>query len=468
MVLAGGSGQRMGLATPKQLLKIAGKSILEHTLTEFQQAPEVDEIIVLMNPGFIADAEKIVRGAGLTKVSRVLPGGTSRNATTQLALDAVAHYSPDTKLLLHDAVRPLLGQRVISDSVTALDSYDAVDVAIPSADTIIRVEDDVLVDVPPRSELRRGQTPQSFRLGTLSAAYAKAWEDPNFEATDDCSVVLRYSPDTPVYVVPGSEQNMKVTEPLDIFLADKLFQLSSSTAPAFTPEEYTKQLSGTTTVVFGGSYGIGAEVAKLIEDHGGRVFRYSRSATRTDVGNLDDCTAALAQAHAATGNIHYVVNTAGILRVGRLDQTSAAEIEESLRVNYLAPVHIAQAAYPYLSQTQGHLLLYTSSSYTRGRASYSLYSSAKAGTVNLTQALADEWSEDGVRINCINPERTRTPMRRQAFGDEPADSLLSAEQVARTSLDVMLSDLTGQVIDVRRAEPSSGGEGSGQEEASAG
>lgn len=77
--------------------------------------------------------------------------------------------------------------------------------------------------------------------------------------------------------------------------------------------------------------------------------------------------------------------------------------------------------------------------------------------VNLTQALADEWSDIPVRVNCINPERTSTPMRTQAFGTEPADTLLSSKAVALTSLDVLLSSLTGHIIDVRRVEPAETG-----------
>lgn len=453
VVLAGGSGQRIGLSTPKQLLKIAGKTILEHTLDVFERSAWIDEVIVMMNPGFVSDAEVLVKKAGLSKVSRVLPGGTSRNATTQLALDALSHYSAaNTNVLFHDAVRPMLSQRVIEDCVTALGSFEAVDVAIPSSDTIIEVDDDVITDVPTRSRLRRGQTPQAFRMSTIRDAYAKAWNDPAFEATDDCTVVLRYLPEVPIHVVAGEEQNMKVTQPVDIFIADKLFQLATAATPDFTDQDHADLLAGKTIVVFGGSYGIGAGVADLTEKHGARVFRYSRSTTRTDVADPDDIAAALEQAHSATGRIDFVVNTAGVLRIGRLDRTSTAEIEETLKVNYLAPVNIARAAFPYLAQTGGQLLLYTSSSYTRGRGEYSLYSSTKAATVNLTQALADEWSEDGVRINCINPERTQTPMRTKAFGDEPSGSLLSADKVARTSVDVLLSDLTGHVIDVRRED----------------
>ena len=99
----------------------------------------------------------------------------------------------------------------------------------------------------------------------------------------------------------------------------------------------------------------------------------------------------------------------------------------------------------------GQVVLFTSSSYTRGRAGYSAYSATKAGVVNLTQALAEEWETSRVRINCINPQRTRTPMRTQAFGDEPVDSLLVPADVARVTLNVAASDLTGQIVTVNVA-----------------
>src|SRR5581483_6616968 len=85
-----------------------------------------------------------------------------------------------------------------------------------------------------------------------------------------------------------------------------------------------------------------------------------------------------------------------------------------------------------------------------------LYSSTQAAVVNRTPALADEWSGHGVRINCVNPERTATPMRSQAFGAEPPETLLSARTVALTSIDVLISGFTGYVVDVRREDPMAG------------
>ena len=81
---------------------------------------------------------------------------------------------------------------------------------------------------------------------------------------------------------------------------------------------------------------------------------------------------------------------------------------------------------------------------------YSIYSSTKAAIVNLVQALSEEWSAQSIRINCINPERTKTPMRRKSFGIEPDESLLKPETVAIASINTLVSDLTGEVIDVRR------------------
>jgi 2-C-methyl-D-erythritol 4-phosphate cytidylyltransferase len=121
-----------------------------------------------------------------------------------------------------------------------------------------------------------------------------------------------------------------------------------------------------------------------------------------------------------------------------------------ININYLGAVNVAIAAKERLTCNSGMLLNFTSSSYTRGRAFYALYSSAKAAVVNLTQALAEEWIEDKVKVNCINPERTATPMRTVNFGEEPADSLLHARDVAVKSLEVLVTQSTGMVIDIRK------------------
>jgi 2-C-methyl-D-erythritol 4-phosphate cytidylyltransferase len=455
VVLAGGVGSRLGLDVPKQMVKIAGKTILEHTIDCVHGCDAVDEVVLMMAQGWTEQAATLL-GTRYPKLSKILEGGVTRNDTTRRVLDALGEE--DCKVLLHDAVRPLLDERIILDCIRTLDTYDAVDVVIPSSDTIVEVDDaGVITAIPERSRLRRGQTPQAFRLGVLRDAYRRAADDPGFAASDDCGVVLQYRPDVAIATVDGAEHNMKVTHPVDLFIADKLFQLAARTVPAVAADERHRALAGRTVLVLGGSYGIGAEIARLATEAGANVVAHGRSTTGVHVQEPEQLEAAFARTYEQYGRIDAVVLAAGVLRVGRLTDATEAELVESVAVNYLAAVHTARAAYPYLVRTKGHLLFFTSSSYTRGRENYALYSSTKAAVVNLTQALSDEWSPQGVKVNVVNPERTATPMRTRAFGDEPAGTLLSAEAVASSSLDVLVGDATGLVVDVRRVAPGAPG-----------
>ncbi len=446
VILAGGIGVRVGLGIPKQLIKIAGKAIVEHTLDVVNASPVIDEIVIVMNAGSLSELDSLKDPERFPKLTRIIPGGVSRNDSTQAAL-AVLGDDPATKVILHDAVRPFVSERILEECVEALDDYDAVDVAIPSADTIIEIDAaSHITNIPSRSTLRRGQTPQAFRLGTIREAYRLADMDRTFHATDDCGVVFTYLPHVPIYVVEGSAENMKITEPIDVHIADKLFQLQSESLSAV---DELPDLREKVVVVFGGSYGIGQSIVELATQAGAEVHEFSRSSTGTDVRSPEHVEEALKLAYDASGKIDLVVMSAGILQMGPLTETDVEHIAASIETNFLAPVIVARAVHKYLAQTSGQMLLFTSSSHTRGRANYGVYSASKAAIVNLTQALSEEWAPDGVRINCINPQRTRTPMRTKAFGEEPEDTLLDPKDVASVSLQVLASDLTGQIVTVQ-------------------
>jgi 2-C-methyl-D-erythritol 4-phosphate cytidylyltransferase len=235
VLLAGGVGQRVGLATPKQLAEIAGKTILEHSIAVFEAAPEIDEIVVLMTPGYTDRVREIVEKGGYGKVSTIVEGGASRTESTWRALRALGDEECD--VLLHDAVRPLVSPRIIADCVAALRRHRAVNVAIASSDTILVAEPapggEVIGEVLDRSRLRRSQTPQCFRLSVIREAYERAFADPDFgsrPATDDCGVVLRYLPDVPIHLVEGSEHNIKITHPADLRIAELLFEMTTRPA----------------------------------------------------------------------------------------------------------------------------------------------------------------------------------------------------------------------------------------------
>lgn len=450
IILAGGSGRRLGESIPKQFIKIAGKKVIEHTIGVFQSHRLIDEICVVVNVDYLREIEQIRLCNNFSKLRKVLVGGEERYESSLAAINAYSQIG-ECNMIFHDSVRPLVTERIITDCIKALETYDAVDVAVTTTDTIIQVDkNDEIINIPPRETLRNGQTPQAFKLSTISKAYKKALQDKEFRTTDDCGVVLKYLPEIPICVVRGEMFNMKLTYKEDIFLLDKLFQLRSVCGgeESLMGDEKNR-IEGKTVVIFGGTKGIGAAIADLCETSGMKVFALSRS-TGVDVRNAQAVKNALENTYAETRQIDYVVDTAGLLSIQSLNLMSDEEINDAIDINYRGCVNVAREAYPYLEETKGSLLFFTSSSYTRGRAMYSLYSSLKAAVVNFVQAISEEWSGKGIRVNCINPERTLTPMRVQNFGNEPEGTLLSAEKVAVASLRTLLSGMTGEVIDVRR------------------
>lgn len=444
ILLASGTGERARLDIPKQFLKLAGKTVFEHTLDVFESHEGIDSVVLVINADSRLIAEELVLRGRYGKVRQIVLGGATRRESSAAGIAAIGE--DDAKVLVHDIVRPLLDSATIQRCLDALDRYDAVDTAIPSADTIIeRAPDGTIAHIPDRSTLRLGQTPQAFRARTLRAAHQRAADDSSVKVTDDCGLVVAYGL-APVAIVDGDVNNIKITYPSDIYLADRLFQLRSR-AKAETPHE--TDLSGKHVVVFGGHRGIGEAVVRLARSRGATVHAFS-TRDGIDIARPTDVQAALARAAGAGGKLDVVVNAAGVLRQGLLEGASYEAIAEQIATNFTGSVVVAKESFPYLVDRRGSLVLFASSSYTRGRARTSVYSATKAAVVNLVQGLAQEFAGPGVRINVVNPERTATPMRSENFGIEPADQLLDAEVVAEATLALATSDVTGEVLDVRK------------------
>jgi 2-C-methyl-D-erythritol 4-phosphate cytidylyltransferase len=235
VVLGGGVGQRLGAGMPKQLLTLGGKTLVERCVAAFETAPGVDEILVVMARGYTGQVEALLAEGGLAggypKVTAVIEGGQGRPDSVRAALAAIAARAggADCGVLLHDAARPLVDQRIIADCVAALRVHDAAGVAVPASDTMVVTGNGVMQSMPRRETLHRCQTPQCFRLSVISRAHELAAADPGFSPTDDCGVVMRYLPGVPVHIVPGSERNIKVTYPQDLTVAEALL---SSAPPA--------------------------------------------------------------------------------------------------------------------------------------------------------------------------------------------------------------------------------------------
>jgi 2-C-methyl-D-erythritol 4-phosphate cytidylyltransferase len=435
ILLAGGSGTRLGGDQPKQFVRIAGKTILEHSLEALRQNLPDAQIVITVPFDQIGKVQWLCKDDPRVQV---IAGGTNRQSSTLRGLKALAKLAP-RNVLIHDAARPFIDGRIILEVVEALQSHEAVDVAIPTADTIITERDGFIESIPKRKHLLRGQTPQAFRYQALLSCYETLGEHKLEQFTDDCGIFLACNPEARIRIVRGSEENFKVTYPVDLILADEMFRLRSQFQSMDKPGF---NLKGKRALIFGGTRGIGKAMADILSTGGAQVVARSRE-NGCDIGRENDIMQAFEAAARTMGGIDVVVNAAGLLIHGELTEQDGPSIEQQVQVNFLGALHIARHAHAWLKETQGSLLFFASSSYTRGRAHYVTYSATKAAIVNLTQGLSEEWAADGIRVNCIIPGRTDTDMRSSNFQNEAQDSLYNPYQVAISASKVICSNTNG-------------------------
>ena len=231
LIVAAGSGSRMGNADkPKQFLPIYGKPLMIHTIEAFEVHDEIDAIVVVTNEAYIDQVKVWCKQYDLGKIKAVVSGGDSRQISVHNGLQAVKAISKDPKndiVLIHDAARPLISQRIITDNIRVCEKYDAVDTVIKASDTIVRsVNEETISDIPARNELYQGQTPQSFKLSLILDAheYVKTHEVNN--VTDDCKLVLSLGKE--VRLVEGSKQNFKITTFDDLMMLKALLKIGKT------------------------------------------------------------------------------------------------------------------------------------------------------------------------------------------------------------------------------------------------
>ena len=219
IVLAGGMGSRVGGSTPKQLLPLSdGRSILEHSIDAFEAAPAIDEIAIVMHPDYMEEAQELCRRNTWQKVNKIIPGGAERWESSWHAILAYMDDESPMCLWFHDAARPFVSQRILTEVAEALETHEAVTVAVPVTDTLYKVNSEELTvnSIPNRAEYMRAQTPQAFHKELVTSAYLKALAEETLIATDDVGIVRKYEPKHPVFIVQGEEANKKITYASDL------------------------------------------------------------------------------------------------------------------------------------------------------------------------------------------------------------------------------------------------------------
>ena len=230
LILAAGSGSRMGNADkPKQFLPIYGKPLMIHTIEAFEAHDDVEAIVIVTNDIYIDQVKVWCKQYDLGKVKAVVAGGDSRQISVYNGLMAVKTIAKkdDDIIIIHDAARPLISQKIISDNIKACEEFGAVDTVIKASDTIIRSSDEkTICEIPNRSELYQGQTPQTFKLSLILEAHEKAKSGLVPNVTDDAKLVLSLG--KKVYLVEGSKQNFKITTFDDLMMLKALLKIGKT------------------------------------------------------------------------------------------------------------------------------------------------------------------------------------------------------------------------------------------------
>ena len=433
ILLMGGEGLRFGSETPKQFLNLSGKKIYLHTLETFLSFSEFSQILLVCHKSWI---ERIATEISDPRV-RIIEGGHTRQDSSYRGL--IACGTETTHVVIHDSVRPFVSKKIIQDNLNALKKHKAIDTCIPSADTIVHAEAcDQISSIPNRAKYLRGQTPQSFSYPLLLEAHEKALSK---NSSDDCKLVLDLGHS--VHIVSGSENNIKITDELDLFLAEQLMRLKK-----VVPNAPTHSLKGKTYAITGGTGGIGSALAKLLTEVGAHPLIISKSSPTfaIDLTDYKQTQSLFDRINKKHGSLDGLINCVGFLSLKPFQALTPEEIDHCLATNLHSLIYSCRSA---KLKEGGHIINLSSSSFTRGRKSYTLYSSAKAAIVNFTQGLAEEHPE--LYINAVIPQRTATPMRKSNFPLEEPSSLLSPIEVAQEILTLLKqSGTTGSLLEVRK------------------
>ena len=220
VIPASGLGRRLNSDTDKAFAPLAGQPLIAHALAVFQDSPEIEEVVLVVRAEQIGRARELARERGFAKVKAVVPGGEVRQDSVRSGL---AEVSPGCDVIaVHDGARPLVTREIIASSIDAARADGAAIAAVPITDTIKSSLDGRFVkSTLDRERLYAVQTPQTFAREVIRSAYERAYADRYF-GTDDASLVERLG--LPVRIVQGSYENIKVTTPTDIAIAEAIMR----------------------------------------------------------------------------------------------------------------------------------------------------------------------------------------------------------------------------------------------------
>lgn len=228
LIIAGGSGNRMGQDIPKQFMHVDNCPIIIHTLKAFQRHPDIDEIAVVCLKGWETVLQSYANQFSITKLKYIFQGGDNGQESIFNGITGIkeAGYDDDDLVLIHDAVRPLLSQDIISSNIAICKEYGYAITGIKCREAILESEDGFSTkESIPRDKLIRTQTPQTFRLKNILRAHEEARVAGITNSVASCTLIAELQI-AEMHIVPGSEKNIKITTIEDLEILKALMHTS--------------------------------------------------------------------------------------------------------------------------------------------------------------------------------------------------------------------------------------------------
>jgi len=221
LLIAGGAGNRMHQDIPKQFITVNERPVIVYTLEAFEGHPEIDAIAVVCIGGWEQILWAYARQFNITKLKYVVPGGKNgQESIRNGVMELEKHFDPEDLVLIHDAIRPMVSQEIISDNIRVAEEHGNAITVIPCAEAMLQTEDgEVSSGSYPRDRLKRTQTPQAFHIGQICDLHRRALAAGITNSVASCTLMIEMGEQ--VYFSAGSEKNVKLTtvEDLDIFRA---------------------------------------------------------------------------------------------------------------------------------------------------------------------------------------------------------------------------------------------------------
>lgn len=228
LIFAGGTGKRMNTRSkPKQFLELHGKPIIIYTLEHFEYHEEIERIVVVCITDWITELKGLLRRYGITKVEQIIPGGETGHDSIYYGLAAMKDTCEDDEIvLIHDGVRPLINEELITRNIEAVKKYGTAITVEAARESVVRCIDGKNVsEVPPRGEMYTAKAPQSFRYRQILNLYERARRE-GIRSIDSSHLCSIYH--VPMHVVESTKNNLKITEPADYYMYRALYEAVES------------------------------------------------------------------------------------------------------------------------------------------------------------------------------------------------------------------------------------------------